>query len=57
MKYEYKVIITGNLCDGELNEYGNLGWKLVSVVPSLSSFGAVRVVFMREKVERTFLKG
>lgn len=56
MKYEYKVVVVENPFEWVLNEYGELGWKLVSVIAPMGGVGELRVVFMREKVERMFLK-
>lgn len=57
MKYEYKVVVLENPFEWMLNEYGELGWKLVSVIAPTGDGGMLRAVFMREKVERMFLKG
>lgn len=57
MKYEYKVVVLENPFEWMLNEYGELGWKLVSVIAPTCDGGMLRAVFMREKVERMFLKG
>lgn len=56
MKYEYKVVVVENPFEWVLNEYGELGWKLVSVIAPTDAGGVLRAVFMREKVERMFLK-
>lgn len=56
MKYEYKVVVLENPFEWVLNEYGELGWKLVSVIAPTGGGGVLRAVFMREKVERMFLK-
>lgn len=49
-KYEYKVLIGNEICDGELNEWGKQGFCLISVIPE-TSYEEAQAFLMREVPE------
>ena len=50
-KYEYLVIsTTGIMGESRLNQYGEIGWQLVAIVPEGSVY---RYTFIRVKENKT----
>ena len=52
MKYEYKVITDHELMrEDKLNEFGNKGWELVTVIPGTNNMSRYFEYFFKREVK------